>query len=149
MVLGLREFVLAMSLAAAPAAMAATQANPDGAAPLEQIAADQVVAVLGVTVRGPGGTEVGRIVDVLVDSAGQPRAAVVDAGGFLGVGGRRVALGWRSLRFSLGKTPVAVLAMPTDRLKSAPAYDPDKPVEIIDALPPAPSPPAASPPAAK
>ena len=38
------------------------------------------------------GKEIGRIVDVVVDPAGQPRAIVVDVGGFMGVGSRRVAV---------------------------------------------------------
>lgn len=137
----LRAILLAACVTAA--ARAATPPNPDAAAPLEQVAADRVVAVLGVSVRGAGGTEVGRVVDILVDGAGQPRAAVVDAGGFLGVGGRRVALDWRLLRFTFGASPVAVLGMPAERLKAAPAYDPDKPVEIIEPPPP---PQAAAPP---
>ena len=113
---------------------------PDAAAGLEQIAADQVVALLGVAVRGEGGAEVGRIVDVLVDRAGQPRAAVVDVGGFLGMGSRKVAVDWKLLRFTLGKTPAAMLGVAPDRIKSAPAYGPDKPVEIIEAKPPTPPP---------
>jgi nucleoid-associated protein YgaU len=110
-------------------------AIPDAAAGMEQIAADQVVAVLGISVRGAGNAEVGRIVDVLVDRAGLPRAAVVDVGGFLGVGSRKVALEWKLLRFTLGKTPVAMFDVPSERIKSAPTYDPARPVELIEAKP--------------
>lgn len=48
---------------------------------------------------GPDDKNVGRIVDVLVDDQGQPRAAVVDLGGFLGIGNRRIAVVWRALHF--------------------------------------------------
>ncbi len=101
---------------------------------------DQVVALLGIAVQADGRNEVGRIVDVLVDAQGQPRAAIVDVGGFLGVGNRKVAVEWPALRFALGTSPTALLAIAPDRIKSAPAYDPAKPVEAVEAPPPAATP---------
>jgi len=47
-----------------------------------------VQGVLGKDVRSAAGEDMGRIVDVVVDSGGGPRAAVIDFGGFLGVGSR-------------------------------------------------------------
>ena len=41
----------------------------------------------------------GRVVDIVVDSAGQVRAAVIDFGGFLGVGSRKIAVDWNALHF--------------------------------------------------
>ena len=41
----------------------------------------------------------GRIVDVLVDPNGQVRAAIIDFGGFLGVGSRKIAVEWGALHF--------------------------------------------------
>ena len=41
----------------------------------------------------------GRIVDVLVDRRGQVRAAIIDFGGFLGVGSRKIAVDWSALHF--------------------------------------------------
>ena len=41
----------------------------------------------------------GRIVDVLVDRSGQVRAAIIDFGGFLGVGSRKIAVDWNALHF--------------------------------------------------
>jgi hypothetical protein len=38
--------------------------------------------------------DMGRIVDVIVDRSGQVRAAVIDFGGFLGVGSRKIAVDW-------------------------------------------------------
>ena len=40
----------------------------------------------------------GRIVDVIVNRSGQVRAAIIDFGGFLGVGSRKVAVEWSALR---------------------------------------------------
>ncbi|MDB5371004.1 MAG: hypothetical protein JWP20_2562 [Roseomonas sp.] len=54
---------------------------------------------MGQDVKGPSGTVVGQLVNILVDNQGQPRAAVLDYGGFLGVGKRRIAVTWRALRF--------------------------------------------------
>jgi len=42
----------------------------------------------------------GRIIDVLVDRDGGVRAAVVEFGGFLGIGTRKVAIEWPAFRFS-------------------------------------------------
>ncbi|MGH6869063.1 MAG: PRC-barrel domain-containing protein, partial [Methylocella sp.] len=41
----------------------------------------------------------GRIVDIIVDHTGAARAAIIDFGGFLGVGTRKIAVDWRLLRF--------------------------------------------------
>ena len=107
------------------------QPPPPGGDTLEQVPSDQVVAVLGLPARGVDGKEIGRIVDVLVDAAGQPRAAVIDVGGFLGMGNRKVAVEWGALHFALGKAAAATLGVASDLIKSAPAYDPAKPVEAV------------------
>ena len=59
-----------------------------------------VVGVLGKEVRSSAGENLGRIVDVLVDQAGQVRAAMIDFGGFLGVGNRRIVVDWAALHFA-------------------------------------------------
>ncbi|WP_227650561.1 PRC-barrel domain-containing protein, partial [Klebsiella pneumoniae] len=46
------------------------------------------------------GDELGRVIDVVIDKDGRPRAAIIDFGGFLGVGSRKIAVDWRSLRFA-------------------------------------------------
>lgn len=124
-----------------PPPPAAAPAAP--AAPTGEIVENQVVAVLGLSAKAADGKDVGRIVDVLVDEAGRPRAAVIDVGGFLGVGNRKVAVDWAALRFDMGKAS-ATLGLTADRIKGAPAYDPGKPVEALGV--PAPAPPPASPP---
>ena len=59
----------------------------------------QVGSILGRPVFDGAGSEIGPIVDVLVDKQGRPRVAVIDVGGFLGIGTRRVAVVWETLRF--------------------------------------------------
>ena len=51
-------------------------------------------------VADPEGKEIGRLVDVLVDDQGQPQAAVIDFGGFMGVGNRKIAVDWSALHFA-------------------------------------------------
>lgn len=125
---------LAVMAGALASACASAGAATDHAAP-EPGQGEQVVALLGLAVQGTGGTEIGHVVDVVIDADAHPRAAVVDVGGFMGMGNRRVAIDWKLLRLAMGKTPVVQLAVPSERIKSAPAYDPDKPVEIFDATP--------------
>jgi hypothetical protein len=77
----------------------------------------------------------GRIVDVLFDEKGQPHAAVVDFGGFLGVGTRKIAVSWSALRFDLGeKKHVIALDLGREQLKAAPEYkytESDKPIPVV------------------
>jgi len=81
-------------------------------------------SILGRQVSGPDDKNVGRIVDVLVDDLGQPRAAVVDVGGFLGIGNRRIAVVWRALHFAPEATGVGKirLEMTADQIKATPEY---------------------------
>ncbi len=60
----------------------------------------RATGLLGRPVFDTAGDDIGRIVDVLVDPHGRPLAAVVDVGGFLGIGTRRVAVAWDTLRFT-------------------------------------------------
>ncbi len=91
---------LAAGLAACVAAVVAAGAAPEPPpANQETIYLGEATGILGRTVHDPAGDTVGRIVDVLVDDQGQPRAAVIDFGGFMGVGNRRIAVVWRALHF--------------------------------------------------
>jgi hypothetical protein len=62
-------------------------------------ASGKLGSILGRKVVGTEGDDMGRVVDVLADQGGRARAAVIDFGGFLGVGNRRVAVDWRLLQF--------------------------------------------------
>ena len=82
-----------------------------------------VMSILGKRVQGPGGEDLGRVVDVLADAGGRVRVAIVDFGGFLGVGDRRIAVDWPLLRFNPtdGDTSL-LLSVSRDKLQSAPEY---------------------------
>jgi sporulation protein YlmC with PRC-barrel domain len=64
------------------------------------VAPNAAEAILGQRVTDAEGKEIGRLVDVLVDANGQPQAAVIDFGGFMGVGNRKIAVHWSALHFS-------------------------------------------------
>jgi hypothetical protein len=82
-----------------------------------------VMSILGKKVQNPKGEDLGRVVDVLADSTGQVRVAIIDFGGFLGVGNRRIAVDWPLLRFDpgAGDKPIT-LAVSREKLQSAPEY---------------------------
>jgi PRC-barrel domain len=124
-------------------------APPPAPAPVQSVAPGDAEAVLGQRVTDPEGKDIGRLVDVLVDANGQPQAAVIDFGGFMGVGNRKIAVVWSSLRFNPGdaKRKVA-LEMTPDQIKTAPEFrDPTKaaPVVTPDSASSPPAPPSPSP----
>lgn len=90
---------------------------------------NRVESLLGKEVSGPGGEKLGRIVDVLVSRNGELRAAVIDFGGFLGVGTRKVAVAWSTLTFDGAAGPV--LGMTADELRVTPEYRVGEPVVVV------------------
>ena len=95
----------------------------------------EVQSVLGKEVRSAADENMGRIVDVIVDRTGQVRAAVVDFGGFLGVGSRKIAIGWSALHFAINgnKLERVTLEWTRDQVRTSPEYRDDKPVVALEA----------------
>jgi hypothetical protein len=82
-----------------------------------------VMSILGKKVAGPKGEDLGRVVDVLADASGRVQVAIIDFGGFLGVGNRRIAVAWPLLRFDQnGGDKSLVLGVGRAQLQSAPVY---------------------------
>ena len=79
--------------------------------------------ILGRQVLDQTGKAGGRIVNVLVDQYGQTRAAVIDVGGFMGLGQRRIAVAWRGLRFNPANGEITLL-LPADQIGAAPECQP-------------------------
>src|ERR1700680_4704674 len=63
---------------------------------------DELDSVLGREVRTSADRDLGRIIDVLVDRGGGVQAVVIEFGGFLGIGTRKIAVDWSALRFHRG-----------------------------------------------
>lgn len=95
----------------------------------------EVQGILGREVRSDANEKMGRIVDVIVDRSGQVRAAIIDFGGFLGVGSRKIAVAWNALRFSPDAKNVERigLELTRDQVQGAPEYKEDKPVVVLGA----------------
>lgn len=91
--------------------------------------------VLGIEVHTLTDKNTGRVVDLLADQNGKIQAAVVEFGGFLGLGTRKVAVDWTALRFEkAGKEPVATAEITRDQLRLAPEHKPGEPAVVLKAL---------------
>jgi PRC-barrel domain len=99
------------------------------------IGAKEAHGVLGRDVRSPADEDMGRIVDVIVDRAGVVRAAVIDFGGFLGVGSRKIVVDWNALHFGhvANKGDSITLDLTKDQVTAAPEYKEDKPIVVLGA----------------
>ena len=112
-------------------------ASPGGT-PAAVLDDKQVSSILGRNIRGKDGEDMGRIVDVIVNRAGQLRAAVIDFGGFLGVGSRKIAVDWGALRFAPGgQADLIALDLTKEQVRVAPEYKPGVPVVVLGATNPA------------
>jgi hypothetical protein len=129
---------------AAPAAPAAPQEGDQRQAsetPAVVIDGDAAGTLLGKSVRSASGEDLGRVVDVVVDRAGMTRAAIVDFGGFLGVGSRQIAVDWRVLHFPKnGSMDTIVTDLTEAQLRGAPAYKQGEPVVVVGRADTAPAP---------
>jgi hypothetical protein len=122
---------------AQPAPAQPAPAQPAPATPeITVLDKHEVEGVLGREVLSATNENMGRIVDVLVDRTGQVRAAIIDFGGFLGVGSRKIAVDWNALHFPPpGKAGARIaLELTRDQVKAAPEYQEGKPVVVLGAL---------------
>ncbi len=131
---GISLIVLATTLQAA-VAQPQQSPEPPGQPSVTVLGSKEVQAIVGSEIRSAADEDMGRIVDVLVDGAGQARAAIIDFGGFLGVGSRKIAVDWKALHF----VPAAsaryriVLELTKDQVKPAPEYKEGKPIIVLGA----------------
>lgn len=111
-------------------------ASPGNASPsVTIIGAEDAHGILGREVRSPANENMGRIVDVIVDRTGVVRAAVIDFGGFLGVGSRKIVVDWNALRFGsiANKADTVSLELTQDQVRAAPEYKEDAPIVVLGA----------------
>jgi hypothetical protein len=132
-----------------PAATAPPNATPPAATPsptpkqppaapppsVTIIGAREAHGVLGRDVLGAANEDMGHIVDVIVDRTGTVRAAVIDFGGFLGVGSRKIAVDWNALHFGrvAGKNDSVSLDLTKEQVMAAPEYKEGAPIVVLGA----------------
>ena len=143
--LGLSFLVATMAARAAdePQQTAAPAASPAVPAPKKPAPPPSVTiipphdahGVLGREVRSSTNEDMGRIVDVIVDHTGTVRAAVIDFGGFLGVGSRKIVVDWNALHFGRinNKSDSITLDLTKAQVAAAPEYKEDKPIVVLGA----------------
>src|SRR5277367_1903729 len=99
--------------------------------PATVVDGEQLESVLGIEAFSSTGDDMGRIVDIIVDRTGKIRAAIIDFGGFLGVGSRKIAVDWRSLHFDPKKAGAVVVNLTKDQLRVTPVYKAAEPVVMV------------------
>ncbi|WP_441234610.1 PRC-barrel domain-containing protein [Bradyrhizobium sp. 930_D9_N1_4] len=122
---------------AQPPASTVTITPKDGAPPpsVTIIGASDAHGVLGRDVRSAADEDMGRIVDIIVDRTGHVRAAVIDFGGFLGVGSRKIVVDWNAMRFGkiVNKKDSITLELTKAQVAAAPEYKEDTPMVVLGA----------------
>ena len=148
--IGILTAVLIAGFAAGPAASVAQDAgttqgartaSPDATKEpppppsVTVIGAKDAHGILGREVRSAANEDMGRVVDVIVDRDGTVRAAVIDFGGFLGVGSRKIVVDWKALRFGgvANKKDSITLELTKAQVAAAPEYKEDAPVIVLGA----------------
>jgi hypothetical protein len=149
----MRARILIAVVAVAVAVLAAARAADDPAASANKVPAQDTTTkpapppsvtvigardahgILGRDVRSAVNEDMGRIVDVIVDREGTVRAAVIDFGGFLGVGSRKIVVDWNALRFGgvASKSDSITLELTKEQVTAAPEYKEDTPVVVLGA----------------
>jgi hypothetical protein len=121
----------------APPASSVTVTPKDATPPpsVTIIGASDAHGMLGRDVLSAANEDMGRIVDVIVDRSGRVRAAVIDFGGFLGVGSRKIVVDWNALRFGkiVNKKDSITLELTKAQVAAAPEYKEDTPMVVLGA----------------
>jgi PRC-barrel domain len=114
-----------------PAATPPAATSPTGT-PAVVLDDQEVSGIVGKSVRSNADEDMGRIVDVIVNEDGHVRAAIIDFGGFLGIGTRKIAVDWRALKFSpAGKPGGIMLDLTRNQVRVAPEYKRGEPLVVV------------------
>jgi len=111
-----------------PAAGNAAVAPTAGVFPM----ANDAKNLIGKNVYGANGNQVGEINNLLVGQDGRVHAAVIEFGGFLGIGEHKVAVPWDQLNITKDRV---VTNMTQDQVKAAPQWDKNKPGQFAEYQP--------------
>ena len=118
----------------APLPPATPLSNPSSGTPAVVLDDQEVSTILGKRVRSSADEDMGRIVDIIVNRDGQIHAAIIDFGGLLGIGTRKIAVDWRVLNFAPAAKPGAIILQLTrNQVRLAPEYKRGEPVVVVGA----------------
>ena len=118
----------------APAPPAGAPPNPSPGTPAMVLDDQEVSTILGKSVRSSADEDMGRIVDIIVSRDSQVHAAIIDFGGFLGIGTRKIAVDWHALNFApAGKPGSITLELTRNQVRLAPEYKRGEPVVVVGA----------------
>lgn len=109
-----------------PAGATATQqgaARQGAAATAAGVPLASVQDLVGTNVVGANGQDAGEIQNLLIDQSGNVRAAVVEWGGFLGIGQRQAVVPMDQIQMGAGSNDRARLNLTREQLEALPRYD--------------------------
>jgi hypothetical protein len=120
--------------------MASVPVEADDAPPAvttETLAPNAAGTILGRHVFTPDNEDIGLLVDILAGPDGTPKAGIVDVGGFMGVGTKRIAIAWALLHVMLDSgDPRIVEDLTGDEATAAPEFrGPDGPIIVTGPAP--------------
>lgn len=116
---------------AKPAEKPAEESAPKPKVTEEGAPKSKLVSILGREVTNREG-DGGRVIDVLVDVDGRSGAVVVEFGGFMGIGSRKVAVDWGALRFVReGNRTLLVVDISREQVRNAAEYKPNEPPTVL------------------
>jgi hypothetical protein len=108
-----------------------TGTKESGAKPSESAQKSRLVSILGREVVNREGDS-GRVIDVLVDLDGGPGAVVVEFGGFMGIGSRKVAVDWSTLHLLHdGQNTKCIVDVSRGQIRDSPEYKPNEPPTVL------------------
>lgn len=97
----------------------------------EGIPRRRLVSILGREVTNRDGDH-GRVIDVLIDLDGGSGAVVVEFGGFMGIGSRKVAVEWKALHFVRDRDRSSlIIDIGREQIRDTPEYMPDAPPVVL------------------
>lgn len=116
-------FALIAGLLAGTSGLALAQATPprQPVPNVEQPGQIQTNKLIGTNIKNAQNETIGEIKSVALSADGTVDAVIVGVGGFLGVGEREVAIGWKDVHIGDGGNQVMV-DMTKDQLAALPAY---------------------------
>jgi hypothetical protein len=125
------QIMAAPGSAQAPAGPGPSDGDP-GQGLTSVMSRDRLDSVLGREVRTRVEEDVGRVVDILADRQSRVQAAIIEFGGFLGIGTRKIAVDWSAISFENdGKRTIVIVDLSRDQLRLAPEYKPNEQPTIV------------------